>query len=66
MSSYAVAPVHERRHRAGESAEWTELWHYEFGQDEAGLGGFVRFALQPRQRRTQFWAGVVRVGDGVA
>lgn len=46
----------ERRHPPGSGRAWEESWYLDFALPDAGLGGFVRLALQPNRRRAWYWA----------
>lgn len=54
-----VEPADERRHSPG-PGDWEESWSFDFWTPDAGLGGSLRLALRPGERRAWFWACLVR------
>jgi hypothetical protein len=60
-----VPAVDERRHRPGPGRDWEESWSFDFVSDDGEVGGFVRLALHPAQRRAWYWAYLARPGRPV-
>jgi hypothetical protein len=63
VNSRRRALAEEGRHDPGAERWWEECWDFDFVAPDGELGGFVRFALYPNQRRAWCWVYVLRA-DG--
>lgn len=61
----ATEPADERRHPPGAEAGWEESWYFDFVTVDGDLGGFVRLALRPGERRAWYWAYLAGRGRAV-
>lgn len=53
-----ISPSDEHRHPPGPGPTWEESWYFDFAARDGSLGGYVRFAVVPRDGSAWFWAAV--------
>lgn len=61
-SATAAQTVDEDRHEPGPEALWSESWYFDFFDESASLGGYVRLGMYPHQNVCWYWACLVGPG----
>ncbi len=60
-ADFRVDPADEKTHTRGEEELWNESWYFDFVNEDATVGGYVRIGLYPNLDTVWYWACLVGV-----
>lgn len=62
MHDHSIDPADEARHQPNQERFWSESYYFDFFDEDASLGGYVRIGLYPNLGVTWQWACLVGKG----